>query len=742
MIRPTTHRAALLLAAAFAPAMLPAARAEEAQPARLAQADTGTPAGAGTASATVLPEVATQARGNRSSLEPTPGFVAPASIAGGKVDTPLVETPQSISVVTRDEIDARQAQTVGEALRFVPGIRTEPYGPDNRYDWFTLRGFQAQENSIFLNGLRYQFGSLVGMLEPYGMERIEVVRGPTSVLYGQINPGGLVNLVQRRPTDTAQGEVRLSAGTQNRVQGAFNTSGPLTADGRWSYSLTGLFRDSGTQVDFVKNDRTYIAPALTFRPTDDTRITLLAYYQRDLTHGDEFLPALGTLYPSVYGRIPTYRFSGNPNGDHFNRTQYGVGYEIEHRFNDVFTVRQNARFGHTDYDWQQFYGIGNVPGTAGRLLYRFPFQQGNTLESFQVDNQAEARFATGPVRHTVLAGVDYAHSFYATRFATAPTDTIDLYNPVYSTPAPSRFSLSSASRQIGDQVGLYAQDQLRLDRFVMTVGLRQDWADLGTFNRVTTARTSQDDSKLTWRAGLTYLFDSGVAPYFSYATSFQPQIGVGYYGQTYRPTTGEQYELGVKYQPPGRRSFVQAAMFQLTQQNVLTTDPGNNLNQVQTGEIRVRGVELEAVANLTPGLNVRAQYTYLDPTITRSNVAGEQGRRPNGIPMTTAGAYADYQFGEGRGVLSGVGLGGGVRFVGNTPAGNTHVAIVPSVTLFDASLRYSLSALNLGPQLDRVSMQVNASNLFDKQYVASCGSLSSCFWGLRRTVIGSLVYRW
>jgi len=687
-----------------------------------------------------LPEISVQGR-SATALDPVPGFVPPTTITGSKTDTPLREQPQSISVVTRDEIDTRQSQTVSDALRYTAGIRVEPYGPDTRYDWFTLRGFAAESNAVFLNGLRYHFGSLTGIVEPYGLERIEVLRGPASVLYGQIGPGGIVNLVSRRPTDEAHGEVRLSGGNYGTAQGAFNSSGKLTEDGKWTYSLTGLERSGGTQVDFVKNDRTFIAPSVTYRPDSDTRITVQTYFQHDQTQGDEFLPALGTLTASPFGKIPTNRYVGSKEGDRFNRVQYGVGYEAEHRFNDVFTLRQNTRYLHVDYDWQQHYGIGTVAGSNGRLLSRLPYRQNVTAEAFQVDTQGETRFNTGPFNHTLLTGIDYAHSLNTNRFAPGAVDTIDLYNPVYKSTTPT-FKLSSNTKQLTDQLGAYAQDQVKIGKLVLSGGMRYDWAGTGTLARTTGVRASQDDTALTGRVGAVYLADNGLAPYVSYSTSFSPQVGLGFYGQTYRPTTGEQVEVGIKYQPPSRSSYLQAAAFELTQHNVLTTDPNNALNSVQTGAVRVRGIELEAVGKVTDGLTVRAQYTLLDPIITQTTIAAERGQRPNGIPMTTVGAYADYQFGTEVGPLKGLGLGGGVRFTGNTPAGNTHVATVPSVTVFDASIRYSLAGLNLGRNFDRTSLQVNASNLFDRTYVASCGGLSSCFYGLRRTVIGSLVYKW
>jgi iron complex outermembrane receptor protein len=694
--------------------------------------DAAVPAG-GPAGVVALPVLDVDGQGGQAR-----GFVATEASSASKTATPLRETPQAITVITRDEIDARQSQTLGEAMRYTAGVRVEQYGPDNRYDWFTLRGFAADTNAVFLNGLRYHFGNLTGMLEPYGMERIEVVRGPASVLYGQIAPGGLVNLVSRRPTPTQQNEVRLSAGTQDRLQGAFTSSGPLDRDGVFSYSLTGLARDSGTQVDEVKNDRYFIAPALTWRPSADTRLTLQSYYQRDSTHGDEFLPAVGTVSQSPFGRIPTNRFTGNKDLDHYDRTQYGIGYEFEHRFNNTFAVRQNFRYGHSDVDWYQTYGLGVAADQ--RSLTRAAFLAQNVLDSVQVDNQAEARFRTGPLDHTVLAGFDYAHSSYDARTRGAQASSIDLYSPVYNGTAPALSPVAN-TLQTANQYGLYAQDQIRLgQRWVVSLGLRSDWVGTNTDDRITRTSQAQDDHKVTWRAGLVYLADNGIAPYASYATSFQPQIGTGFFGQTYVPTTGEQFEVGVKYQPPGRNSFMQAAVFHLTQQNVLTTDPGNARNQVQTGEVRSRGVELEGVANFAPGFNMRAAYTYLDAEVTETTVAAERGKRPNGIPTTTAAVWADYNFDREAGRFAGVGLGGGLRFTSNTPAGNNHALVVPSVTAVDAAVRYDLGRLMR--EFQGAQLAVNASNLFDTQYVASCGSVASCFYGLRRTVIGTLAYRW
>ncbi|UFN50839.1 TonB-dependent siderophore receptor [Roseomonas sp. OT10] len=688
---------------------------------------------------TVLPEVDVQGRGE-SALDPVRGFVANQQITGTKTDTPLIENPQSISVITRDQIDSRQAQTLGEALRYTAGIRGENYGPDSRTDWFQLRGFNAQDNGLFLNGLRFNTGYAGSVFETYGLERYEVLRGPTSVLYGQIAPGGLINMVQRRPSDEPSGEVRLTAGSYSRWQGQGYSTGRLTPDGTWTYNITGLLRDSDTQVDRVKDNRVYLGPAVTWQPTGDTRITLMGYYQRDQTSGGQFLPYEGTVTRTPYGRISTRRFTGEPDFDRFNRTQYGVGYELQHRFDDVWSVQQNLRYGHTGIDWAQVYGVGLA--SDGRTLNRFAYRPEIDVNTFQVDNQVQARFATGPLNHQVLMGFDYSQIFYRNLQAFAPVASLDLFNPVYGATIPKLSPPNLNDRQVTTQYGLYAQDQIRFDRFVLTAGIRQDWALADVANRANSPTTTreQNDEAFTWRAGLLYLAPNGLAPYASYARSFQPQIGVDAYGRGFDPLEGEQYEVGIKYQPPGVNSLIQVSAFHLTQRNTLTADPNNLFNQLPVGEVRVRGVEIEGVASLARGLSVIANYTYLDPEITKSSNTAEIGHRPNGVAKNNVAAWADYTFQEGSGGLTGLGLGFGVRFLGNTSATNTGGAVVPSTTLFDAAVRYDLGQLS--PSLKGLQAAVNASNLFDTRYVGRCATESSCFYGNRLNVLGSISYRW
>jgi iron complex outermembrane receptor protein len=670
-----------------------------------------------------------------SRVQPDRGLVAHQATTGTKTATPLIETPQAISVITREQMDMRQVQGVSEALRYTAGVRPDAYGENARYDWFYLRGFTAHTNGVFLDGLRFDVGALTGKPEPWGLERVEVLRGPSSVLFGQNAPGGIVNLVSRRPTDTPQGEVRLSAGSHDRLQGAFTTSGPISRDGTWSYSLTGLLRDSDTQVDVTQDDRAFIAPALTWRPSADTKLTLLSYYQYDETLGSEFLPYVGTVVPSAFGRVPRSRFTGEPSFDTFVRRQYGIGYEFEHRLADAWTVRQNLRYGHVDGDWRQTYGLGLRPD--GRTLNRYSYESRRESSAFQVDTQLEHRFATGALRHTLLAGLDYSRASFENVQNGALGTGLDLYAPVYGGVVRTLAPLSN-DLQTRSQLGLYIQDQIRYGNWALTVGARNDWATTETESRLRGTTTTAEDSAFTGRIGLVYLAPGGIAPYVSYSTSFLPQLGTAAGGVPFRPTEGEQFEAGVKFQPPGSNSFAQVAAFQLTQRNSLTTDPTNRLFQVQTGEVEVRGIELEAVAAITPELRVIAAYTYLDAEITKAN-DGTAGNRPNGIPAHTASLYGDYSFAEGT-TLHGLGLGLGVRYIGNTPVGNANVALVPSVTLLDASLRFDFERLS--PSMRGMRFNLTGSNLTDEAYVAACDSPSACFYGTGRTILGTLSYAW
>jgi iron complex outermembrane receptor protein len=685
--------------------------------------------------------------GEGSALGPVRGYVARRSATATKTSTPILEVPQSINVIGRKEIEDRQAQTITQAVQYTPGVVGQYGDTDLRVDWLTVRGFVPGR---YLDGLRLPFGARgysQPRVEPYGLERIEILKGPASGLYGQNSPGGLLNLVSKRPTAVPLREIQLQSGSFGRVQGAFDLSGPIDPEGRWLYRLTGLARSTGTQVDHVDEDRVFIAPSLTWRPDADTSLTLLSQYLHIDSPGGgapPALPVLGTLYLTPRGRIPTQRFIGEPNYDRFRLEQGFVGYAFEHRVDDVWSVRQNLRFAHVDTETRRVQGIALAANNRTLSRYAWAFPERSDL--FTVDNQAEARFATGPLAHTLLLGVDYLREdarYDESQLRIVPS--LDVFTPVYANTV-TQPPLGTRITQGRNQTGLYAQDEIRFNGFTLTLSGRQDWADAVTRTRAVTtgalSQVRQNDAAFTGRVGLSYLFDGGVAPYISYATSFQPTSGTDRTGSPFRPTTGSQIEAGVKVQPPGTSILFTGAAFDLTQQNVLTPDAADFRFSTQAGEARVRGIELEAKASLTESLDVIGSYAMTDSEFTKANAnaAGVSivGNRLPFVPTHQAAGWLDYTIRHGD--WAGLGFGVGARYIGTSVGDNANLYRIPVVTLIDAAIRYDFGYRF--PAMKGVDLAVNATNLFDKVYVTTCIAATGCYYGNRQAILATLRYRW
>ena len=685
---------------------------------------------------------------------PVRGYIAKRSATGTKTDTPLIETPQSISVVTREQIDAQAAKNLGESLRYTAGVVSEFRGAaSGNFDQIVVRGYTADR---YWDGLKIPAIGNYGTPNPdlYLMERVEVLKGPASVLFGQASPGGVVNMVSKRPLPIPFHELRFDADSNGRVFGAFDVGGPIDAKNQWLYRVTGLGLGGGTQVDYTKEGRFAIAPSVTWQPTANTSLTVFTSYQHDPEFGYyDVIPAIGSAVPNPRGTIPKGFYAGEPNFDKFDRKYFATGYQFEHRFSDVLTVRQNLRYVRGEFDWTavQFNSLAANNFTVNRYSLRNKTEG----DGLSLDNQAEANFYTGPFKHRALFGIDYVMSDADNRMWTGTAPPINLFNPVYGGTPVLPVNPQTNTNQVTDQAGIYAQDQVRVGNLLGLVGVRHDQADSRTKNFNTNAVTNQSDGAFTWRSGLLYLFDNGVAPYVSYSESFQPTAGTDYFVQPFKPRTGKQYEVGVKYQPVWINGLFTLAAFDTTENNRTTLDlahtcatlgnaPGCGNFNIQIGEVRTRGFEAEAKVSVTRELVVLAAYTYLDARIVRSN-NGDVGKRLTNSPYNMASAWFDYTFRSGE--LDGFGFGGGVRFVGASPANTLNTVNyfeAPAYTLFDAAMHYDFGAKI--PSLKGLGVRLNVRNLTDQAYAASCGGSSLqagyCFNGLRRTYTASMVYRW
>lgn len=668
------------------------------------------------------------------------GYVALRSAAGSKTDTPLREIPQSISVLTRDQLDARNVQREGEAFRYSAGVFAEPYGGDPRpaFDAPFIRGFEVVDTGVYRDGLRELRGVWSGFTtEFYGLERVDILRGPSSVLYGQGSPGGVVDKISKRPAPGAVREIKVDVGSYDRRQLSLDVGGPVTQDETVLTRLVGVYRDSDTQYDYdgshsIPDDRQYLAPSLSVQISEATTLSLYADFFRNRTAGP---------FTVTVNARPSHILTGEPHFNESDLRQYTTGYRVEHAFNDTWSIRQNLRYGKLDLLYSNMTNAGIQAN--GRTMNRNATSTDEQLDALLVDNQLEGHLSAGRFEHTVLVGIDYQEAEYdsLTRGGTGPT--LDLLNPVYGQTVAKPVLVTSSSHQERDQLGFYVQDQIKFDdHWVLTLGGRQDSAEADTTNRRTNTTAKQDDDQFTYRIGLSYLFDNGVTPYTSYTESFLPTAGNDFAGNAFEPTTGEQYEVGVKYQPSPLLSM-SVALFDLTQQNVLTQDPERPATafRVQTGEINSQGIELESVLSLTQGFNLIASLTYNDVEVTKDNpnAAGvsKKGNRPTWIAERMAALWADYTV-QG-GVMRGFGGGIGVRYVGPTYADAANTIENDAYTLTDLSLHYDLGAV--APSMAGTNLQLNVNNLFDKEYY-QCTATNNCTWGLERSVVGSVRYRW
>ena len=693
----------------------------------LAQAVAQGPAPADDAGLTLAPVVVQG--GRETPTTELHGFTAATSASATKTDTPLVETPQSVSVVTRGQMDARNVQSLQEALVYTPGILTGLYGFSPRLDQFWIRGFDAAYFGIFRDGLRQPTGQVFAGIrtEPYGLAAVNVLRGPASANYGLSSPAGLVDLVTKRPPDEPLREVELQFGNHDRYQGQFDLGGPLDEENRFSWRLTGLFRDSDTQMPAVPDDRAYIAPAFTWRPNEDTTVTLLGAYQKDKSGGSLF-----NYYSPATGLLDIR--TADPAWNDLDMESVRAGYQVEHRVGDALTLRQSFRYAHVDANTRYLY-ITGLSGD-GDTVFRRAGQDRESLDTVSVDNQAQLRFDTGPVQHTLLAGLDYTFVDTTNIAGDGPAPDLDLVTQNYGRQHVDQPPVYARTFQRQDQLGVHLQDQIRWGGWLLTLSARHDWVDTSTRERI--AGTGQDvaDSAFSGRVGLTYVTGFGLAPYVAYATSFNPNLGTDAQGRAFEPTTAEQMEAGVKYQPEGLNSLLTASVFQITQDKGLIADADNIAFKAQRGEVRVRGVELEGLADLGDGLSLQLAYTYLDPEVTEGTAA-TQGKDPSGIPNHIVSAWADYRVPDT--VVPGLSLGAGVRYIGSSYRDDDNTTgRNGAVTLFDAAIRYDLGAVE--PRLDGVQLAVNATNLFDRDYV-TCAQ-GYCYQGQGQTVIGSIRYRW
>ncbi|AWH87936.1 TonB-dependent siderophore receptor [Limnobaculum parvum] len=658
-----------------------------------------------------------------------------------KMDTPAAETPRSVSEVTEQDIKERGAKKIDEALRYSAGIQTGQYGADNRTDWLIIRGFEWAPYQNGLPSIYNEAGFYSWHQETYGIERIDALKGPASMLYGQNPPGGLVNIITKHPTRLKQGEIDVAYGSDDYRHFGIDTSGPVNEEGNVLYRFVGFAKKDNGPVDGASSERYYFAPSMSIDFNDKTSLTLLTSYMKDNTNPTSgFKLPYGTLHSTPFGKVDKDTSFGEPSYSKGNSEQFNISYELSHMFNDTWTFKQNGSYSYLNLLLRNVYGSYMLDD---RNIQRGLTYRDGSAQNYAIDNRLVGNWTSGRFEDTLLLGTDYStiNSRGTDGNVYSFGSPLDIFNPVYGNYTPVSDDQLFGHHTKRFQTGIYVQNQLKFDdKWLLLLGGRYDKArssdiisNAGANSNTADSRIDMDDHKYTKSAGLMYLADNGLNPYISYSESFQPLSGRDGNNKPYEPQTGQQTEIGVKYVPAGFNGYFNAAAFEIYQKNILTTsnDPTINYAQIQTGMARSRGLELEAVGYVTDALQLHANYTLNRVETIRSGNSDEIGNRLPLTPLHMASLWADYAF---NGKLEGLTIGSGVRYIGSTYGDKTNDKDlkVPAYTLWDAMVRYDINK--------EWQVQVNASNLTDTNYVSGCNYW--CYYGEGRKVTANINYHW
>ena len=648
--------------------------------------------------------------------------VAPPAV--NKSSVPLSKTPQSITVVPRAVLDAQQAQTLADALHNVPGVVANQFGRRG-WDDLIIRG-QVASDSLFLDGLRTAASNRVAE-QLFGVEQVEVLKGPASLLYGQVLPGGLVNMVSKRPRAETFAEAATTLGSHEFRQATLDMGTPLSDNGKAAFRVNALAMNSNDETDHVWFKNRFIAPSLSLDLGPRTDFTILTSYQERQYIRQQGLPIVGTVQSNPNGAIPRDRFTGEPGQDPYRGYQSRVGYALTHRFDNGWTVNQNAR-------WQSFTLNGQLVANGllradNRTLRRTATDQHWDGDTITLDTNAQRRFDTGFGAHDITVGVDYLRTRENSLSYNCSVRDLDVYQPVYGSPINCPANPRTDSSTTVRAIGVYARDQIALgERWNAVFGLRHDTASTYSTNHLTQSREDSSDNAITGSGALMYEIAPGVRPYISYATSFYPNSGTNVDGNTFKPESGRQWEAGVKIDLDDGATSMTVAAFDLERRNVLQADPVNDGYSIAVGKQRTRGAELGWASDLGNGLSLMGGYAYLSAVVVDDGgqVPSTNNTRLNSVPRHSFNVTARYRM---QGSLAGWELTGGLRAEGSR---YTYGYDIPGYLVADAGVAYDAGRW-------RAALTMN--NLFDKQYYAG-GVRNAVALGNGRTTLVSLALRY
>lgn len=720
---------------------------------------------------------------HEASIGPGVGYVATYTDAGTKTDTPITQIPNSVYVITKQQILDQQAQTVAEVLRYMPGVYAEQMGTAsigsaaggnaNGTGSIMMRGFASTQ---YVDGL---MSWSIAAGETAFVERVEALNGPASVLYGQVGPGGLIATQLKQPGETPVRNVSVGFGNWGRYEATFDVGDKITKSGNLKYRIAGIGVTQGSQTDYLHYKRVGVLPSIKWDIDEKTSLTLIGQYLYAPAEAQgSGYPGVGTLVRGKYGYLPRSRFLGDPSLNESGQRTASFEYQFQHKFNNFLEFQQTFRYEDSSTNINQTYLYGSLG--SDQTINRRAWRQNSSNSTVALDSRLVGHLDAGAVKQILVAGMDFRRVNITQDIAydTNGTASVNIWDPVYYLTYPD-FSLNSPDnirwqnmRQTQYQSGVYFQDQIKWGNLSVLLGGRQDWynykATVTTANNYLASghgvitepyvndRENSSRSKFTWRAGLTYNFDFGLTPYFSYATSFIPQTGAFQYGgQAAKPLNGKQFEAGLKYLVPNTNILLTAAAYNIKENHYQITDTEHPGYQADAGTVTSKGVELSAHANITRDLRLTASYSFNETRATKSNnkvtlrdmdgtnlgTISEQGKYIAGLPRNMVNMFVDYTL--PRQIFHGLGVNFGIRYIGSTYADNANSYKVPDYLLFDVGAHYDFE--NASPMLKGLRTQLAISNLANTRYVTSCSSGmagGTCYYGQAQRIYGNISYSW
>lgn len=717
---PSLSPGALAILLAFSPLLVHAQNTASDASAASTDSSAAAPAtsSTNTATSTQLPTISVVADG------PSPTNFKASQSQVNKSGTPLSETPQTISVVTRSLLDSQQAVSLGDALKNVAGVVSQQYGRRG-WDDLIIRG-QVASDSLYLDGLRTAASNRVAE-QLFGLEQVEVLKGPGSLLYGLVLPGGLVNMVSKRPQGQDFANVDVTVGSHDFYQTTVDLNKSLSENGKQAFRINGLVSNSNDATDNVWFKNRYIAPSLSLDLGARTDFTILTSYQERSYVRQQGLPLSGSINSNVNGALPRSLFIGEPGARPYSANETRIGYSLTHRFDDGWTLHNNLRY-------QQFEMSGqlvsnNVLNSTSSTLSRTGMDQTYEGQTFSMDTNVQRSFNTALGKHLITLGTDYTNTREDTLTYSCTVASLNVYNPVYGARLNCGTTPTTYTATTVRDTGLYVRDQFDFaQRWQLLLGLRRDNAATYSTNKRTGVHTDNPASATTGSAALMVEMLPGVRPYVSYATSFYPNTGTDVNGGTFKPETGKQWEAGVKFEFDEKRTNLNVAVFDLRRRNVLVSDPNNTSYSIAVGEQRSQGGEISISSDLRNGVSLNAGYSYTAAIVTDDGgqKATTVGQWLDNVPRHNFTTSARYRF---KGQLSGWELNGGVHGQSRM---RTNGYQLPGYVLTDIGVAYNA---------ERWRAALNVKNLFNTEYYAG-GLARAVALGDDRTVMLTLGYRY